>query len=135
MAFNSDAVLLWANDAVATRFADWLTRGDGRERIAGYRIQGRSAFRVWPLGCPSTAPASLPCTEAPSSKQVWPFPFAASVGRLSPFLVPAKQGARVAQSQLPERERRTGARLFRRSTTVGHDRLARFPQLFGRLFD
>ena len=62
---NSYAVLFRANDAVAATFADWLTRGDGRERIAGYRIQGRSAFQRWPLGCPSTAPAALPCAKAP----------------------------------------------------------------------
>lgn len=62
---NSYAVLFRANDAVATTFADWLARGDGRKRIAGYRIQGRSVFHVWPFGCPSSAPALQPCAKAP----------------------------------------------------------------------
>lgn len=61
--------------------------------------------------------------------------FAARTSRLSPLLVPAEQCARISEPQLPQRERRTGARLFRRSTTVGHDRLARFAQSFRRLFD
>ena len=48
-------------DPTAQSFADWLSTGDGRRRMAGHKVAGRPAFTVWPASCPGTAPASTPC--------------------------------------------------------------------------
>jgi tungstate transport system substrate-binding protein len=58
---NTYAAVFLPRKPTAASFADWLTRGDGRQRIADYRVQGRSAFTVWPLACPSNAPDAQPC--------------------------------------------------------------------------
>jgi tungstate transport system substrate-binding protein len=58
---NSYAVIFPPNKPTAASFADWLTQGDGRRRMADYRVQGRVAFTVWPLACPSSAPDAQPC--------------------------------------------------------------------------
>jgi hypothetical protein len=57
---NTYAVI-HAGDPIAQRFADWLSRGDGRQRIAGHRVAGRPAFVVWPVSCPDDRPERLPC--------------------------------------------------------------------------
>lgn len=48
-------------NALAARFATWLLDGDGRDRIAQYRIQGRPAFSIWPANCAAEEPSALPC--------------------------------------------------------------------------
>ena len=47
--------------AAAAVFAEWLTSGDGRQRMAAFTVAGRRAFTVWPNGCPGTTPAATPC--------------------------------------------------------------------------
>lgn len=58
---NTYAVVYPQNDNVAGRFATWLAEGDGRNRIAEFRVQERPAFTIWPAGCPADAPSALPC--------------------------------------------------------------------------
>ena len=58
---NTYAVVHPADTQAAERFASWLTRGAGRQRIDTYRVQGRVAFTMWPSGCPDDAPALQPC--------------------------------------------------------------------------
>jgi tungstate transport system substrate-binding protein len=62
---NTYAVIA-ARDAHADvrRFTEWLTDGDGRRLIAGYRTTaGTVAFVIWPAGCPRESPAALPCAR------------------------------------------------------------------------
>jgi tungstate transport system substrate-binding protein len=65
---NSYAVIFPSNNLLAGRFADWLLRGDGRDRIAAFRLQGRPAFVVWPVGCPSAGPDAKPCVSLPDGR-------------------------------------------------------------------
>jgi tungstate transport system substrate-binding protein len=58
---NTYAVIHPRDAVTAARFADWLTRGDGRQRIDDHRIGGRAAFQVWPERCPGNTPDALPC--------------------------------------------------------------------------
>jgi len=59
---NSYAVVFPPNQALAATFAGWLAQGEGRDRIASYRIQNRVAFTVWPAGCPGDTPGAPACT-------------------------------------------------------------------------
>ncbi len=65
---NTYAVIHPAGIAAAGAFADWLTRGAGRQLIAGYRVADRVAFAVWPVDCPGDAPDVLPCGGAPTGR-------------------------------------------------------------------
>jgi tungstate transport system substrate-binding protein len=58
---NSYAVVFPPRNALASRFADWLTSGDGRQRVSTYRIAGRAAFTVWPPGCAADSPDVRNC--------------------------------------------------------------------------
>ena len=58
---NTYAVVHPRNHDHARRFADWISHGEGRERVAAYRIQGRVAFTVWPAGCAAGQPTLPPC--------------------------------------------------------------------------
>src|SRR5688572_23390921 len=58
---NTYAVIHPRNNQTAGAFAEWLSRGGGRERIERYQIQGRVAFTVWPRSCPDNTPALPPC--------------------------------------------------------------------------
>ena len=58
---NTYAVVHPPGHSTAARFAEWLARGAGRERIERYRVQERVAFAVWPLGCPADTPGAEPC--------------------------------------------------------------------------
>ena len=60
---NTYAVVYPGTARTARRFATWLAEGDGRDRIAAFRVQGRVAFTTWPAGCPDTMPAALPCQQ------------------------------------------------------------------------
>ena len=60
---NTYAVVFPRDNELAAAFADWLIRGDGRQRVADYRVQGRTAFGVWPLACPSSTPDAQPCAR------------------------------------------------------------------------
>jgi tungstate transport system substrate-binding protein len=58
---NTYAVIHPRDVQSAARFAAWLTRGEGRLRIEQHLIEGRPAFRVWPLSCPGDSPDATPC--------------------------------------------------------------------------
>jgi tungstate transport system substrate-binding protein len=58
---NTYAVITRRDDASAVAFADWLGDGRGRDLISGFQIAGRTAFAVWPPGCPKDTPAATPC--------------------------------------------------------------------------
>lgn len=58
---NSYAVIHPRGVETAARFAEWLTRGEGRQRIADHRIEGRAGFQVWPEQCPGNTPDAIPC--------------------------------------------------------------------------
>ena len=45
---------------LAAAFADWLTDGDGRTVIDGFRIGGVRAFSPWPAGAPRHDPLGVP---------------------------------------------------------------------------
>jgi tungstate transport system substrate-binding protein len=60
---NTYAVVFPRSHDVAARFAVWLAEGDGRNRIASFRAQGRAAFTIWPAACTGDTPAALPCSS------------------------------------------------------------------------
>ena len=53
--------LVYPESAAAAVFAEWLTSGEGRQRMAAFTVAGRTAFAVWPDRCPGTTPAATPC--------------------------------------------------------------------------
>jgi tungstate transport system substrate-binding protein len=57
---NTYAVITGAHPDTARRFADWLTRGRGRDVIRGYRVRGTPLFTPWPQDQPRSDPAALP---------------------------------------------------------------------------
>jgi tungstate transport system substrate-binding protein len=57
---NTYAVIHSGSES-ARAFAEWLSTGDGRRRMAGHKVAGRPAFAVWPASCPGDRPESLPC--------------------------------------------------------------------------
>jgi tungstate transport system substrate-binding protein len=59
---NTYAVVYPQSNGIAQRFATWLAQGEGRQRIADFRIAGRVAFTAWPSGCSADAATALPCT-------------------------------------------------------------------------
>jgi tungstate transport system substrate-binding protein len=58
---NTYAVIHPRAAETAARFSEWLTRGEGRQRIGDHRIEGRAAFQPWPEGCAGRTPDALPC--------------------------------------------------------------------------
>ena len=58
---NTYAVIHPRDAETAARFSEWLTRGEGRQRIGDHRIEGRAAFQVWPERCAGKTPDALPC--------------------------------------------------------------------------
>ena len=58
---NTYAVVYPPGNDTAQRFATWLAEGEGRQRIADFRIKGRMAFTVWPSGCRADVASELPC--------------------------------------------------------------------------
>ncbi|MGH9218758.1 MAG: substrate-binding domain-containing protein [Vicinamibacterales bacterium] len=62
---NTYAVIHPKDDARAATFAEWSVTGNGRDRIAEYRIDGRVAFAVWPHSCPGYTPDARPCETPP----------------------------------------------------------------------
>jgi tungstate transport system substrate-binding protein len=59
---NTYSVVRPPDNRLADKFAEWLTRGDGRRRIETYRVQGRVAFSIWPAHCADDAPTLQPCS-------------------------------------------------------------------------
>ena len=59
---NTYAVIHPRDVETAATFADWLTRGEGRQLIERHRIEGRVAFHVWPESCPGNVPTAMPCS-------------------------------------------------------------------------
>ena len=62
---NTYAVIHPRAAKAAATFADWLIRGEGRQRIERHLIEGRVAFHVWPEGCPGNVPTAMPCSLTP----------------------------------------------------------------------
>ena len=60
---NTYAVLHPAGNARATRFAEWLTKGDGRSAIAAYQIDNNQVFTVWPADCAGAVPDAQLCSK------------------------------------------------------------------------
>jgi ABC-type tungstate transport system permease subunit len=58
---NTYAVIHPPGSRLADAFAEWMAEGAGRDVIAGYTIEGRAAFTVWPRSCPGAAPTAPPC--------------------------------------------------------------------------
>src|SRR4030095_8467785 len=58
---NTYAVLYPRKNLKAAALASWLTEGPGRALIGAFQIGGRSAFEVWPSGCPGTLPNATVC--------------------------------------------------------------------------
>jgi tungstate transport system substrate-binding protein len=73
-----DLTVLFANDArllntyavvhpqavdSAVTFANWLAAGDGRRRLANYRVAGSAVFFAWPSGCAGDRPDARLCGE------------------------------------------------------------------------
>lgn len=58
---NSYAVIYPSKSDAAVALANWLAEGQGRERIAAFRVAGRQAFALWPLDCPGHTPLAVPC--------------------------------------------------------------------------
>jgi tungstate transport system substrate-binding protein len=61
---NTYAVVHANDGQLPQRFATWLTRGEGAERIRSYRIGGRPGFHVWPDRCSGLTPDARPCESA-----------------------------------------------------------------------
>jgi tungstate transport system substrate-binding protein len=59
---NTYAMVYSTANVLAVEFAEWLTTGNGRERLAGYTIDGVPAFITWPDGCPADQPHLQPCS-------------------------------------------------------------------------
>ena len=57
---NTYAVIHDPARTAAAAFAQWLSDGAGRKKIADYRIGNASAFVVWPAGKPRSTPDALP---------------------------------------------------------------------------
>ena len=45
---------------LANQFFDWVTSGDGRPLISGFRVKGQPAFTIWPSAAPADRPSALP---------------------------------------------------------------------------
>jgi tungstate transport system substrate-binding protein len=58
---NTYAVVYPRASGTAERFAKWLAEGEGRPRIAAFRIAGRIGFTVWPRSCRGDTTTALPC--------------------------------------------------------------------------
>jgi tungstate transport system substrate-binding protein len=58
---NTYAVVYRRSNALAERFAKWLTEGDGGRQVAQFRIGEAAAFMIWPRGCPDDKPNAQPC--------------------------------------------------------------------------
>jgi tungstate transport system substrate-binding protein len=57
---NTYAVITGVHKGTAPAFADWLTKGRGREVIRGYRIRGTAVFTPWPQQQLRNDPAAIP---------------------------------------------------------------------------
>ncbi len=64
---NTYAVVDARRNAAAQIFGEWLTKGDGRNRMASFTAQGRTVFWVWPDHCPAGRPDDKPCGRRPIS--------------------------------------------------------------------
>jgi tungstate transport system substrate-binding protein len=49
-----------AAEAMAAQLAGWLTDGDGRRLIAGFKVKGVNVYTVWPAGVPRDTPSAVP---------------------------------------------------------------------------
>jgi len=60
---NTYAVITRPGSRNADALAEWLSDGRGRDLIAAFMIGNRTAFSVWPRGCPRDSPAAMPCSS------------------------------------------------------------------------
>jgi tungstate transport system substrate-binding protein len=54
------AGLTGAEREAGTMLADWFADGEGRQLVAGFLVNGRAVFRIWPTGTPRDQPTDLP---------------------------------------------------------------------------
>jgi tungstate transport system substrate-binding protein len=67
---NNYAVIYSRVNGRAARLGEWLAGEDVRRRIAGYRVQGRPVFTLWPEGCPDTQAGDAPCRLNAAGKPI-----------------------------------------------------------------
>ena len=60
---NSYSVIHPRESSTASRLADWLATGKGRQMIGGYTVKGTNVFAPWPNGCPGDQPAASVCKD------------------------------------------------------------------------
>jgi tungstate transport system substrate-binding protein len=58
---NAYAVIYPRESLLASRLAEWLASGKGREMIGEYSVSGTRSFAPWPEGCPGDQPTSMLC--------------------------------------------------------------------------
>ena len=63
------ADLAGAERTLVTALADWLAEGGGRRLVAGFLINGRAVFRVWPPGAPRDQPGYRPSCSLRSAER------------------------------------------------------------------
>lgn len=63
------AGLAGAERTRVTALADWLAEGGGRRLVAGFLINGRTVFRVWPAGFPRDQPGYRPSCSLRSAER------------------------------------------------------------------
>jgi tungstate transport system substrate-binding protein len=54
------AGLTGAERQAGTILVDWFADGEGRQLVAGFLVNGRSVFKIWPTGIPRGQPTDLP---------------------------------------------------------------------------
>ena len=63
------AGLAGAERTLVTALADWLAEGGGRRLVAGFLINGRTVFRIWPRGAPRDQPGYRPSCSLRSAER------------------------------------------------------------------
>ena len=58
---NAYAVIYPRESLLASRLAEWLVSGKGRQMIGNYTVSETRAFAPWPEGCPGDRPTSMLC--------------------------------------------------------------------------
>ena len=58
---NSYAVIYRSDSPAVMALATWLVEGQGRERIAAFKVAGRQPFSLWPQNCPGETPVAVLC--------------------------------------------------------------------------
>lgn len=73
---NTYGVVHARSNPPAARFGEWLTRGAGKQVVAGYRLRNHAAFTVWLEGCPDSYTVTQPCRLSARGKPILDAPIA-----------------------------------------------------------